>query len=94
MEFTQKELEQTIQNYTVSISPLVLKQFPVKEKRKYMLLTIIAPCFDAVKQYTESEVNDLLKPIYHDFATLRRYLIDYGFLTRTPDCKTYWVIKA
>jgi len=26
-----------------------------------------------------------------DHATLRRYLIEYGFLERTQDCGTYWV---
>ncbi|MBJ6950597.1 DUF2087 domain-containing protein, partial [Vibrio cholerae] len=28
---------------------------------------------------------------YPDFVTLRRYLIEYGFLDRTDDGSQYWV---
>lgn len=37
------------------------------------------------------EVNEILKAIYSDFAILRRYLIDYGFMERSRDCTKYWV---
>ena len=35
--------------------------------------------------------NSVLKLIYEDYATIRRYLIEYGFMERTNDCKEYWV---
>ncbi|NQM37693.1 DUF2087 domain-containing protein [Streptococcus suis] len=32
--------------------------------------------------FTEKEVNGFLAEIYDDYAILRRYLIDYGYLSR------------
>lgn len=26
-----------------------------------------------------------------DYVTIRRYLIEYGFMERTNDCKEYWI---
>ena len=34
---------------------------------------------------------EILKRIYEDNATIRRYLIEYGFLDRSKDCSKYWV---
>ena len=32
--------------------------------------------------FTEKEVNAFLAEIYDDYAILRRYLVDYGYLSR------------
>ncbi|HFI0280778.1 TPA: DUF2087 domain-containing protein, partial [Streptococcus suis] len=32
--------------------------------------------------FTEKEINSILKMYYDDYAILRRYLVDYGFLAR------------
>lgn len=92
MEFTQQEFEKTIQNYTLSTNPIVLKQFPVKEKRKFILLTLIVKSFEHNVIYSEKQINEILKPIYHDFATIRRYLVDYKFLNRNATGESYWLI--
>lgn len=46
------------------------------------------------KKYAEKEINHILKKCFPgqfvDFVSLRRKLIDTGFLRRTPDCKEYW----
>lgn len=68
-----------------------LAEFPKKEKRKIAILRHIAGRFAAGRQYTEKEVNALLEPIFPDYATLRRYLIAYGFLDRYDDCSYYWL---
>ena len=34
------------------------------------------------RSYPESEVNDLLREAHEDVATLRRELVDYGFMVR------------
>lgn len=47
--------------------------------------------FKQGKIYSEKEVNRILKRIYEDNATLRRALIEYGFMERSNDCKSYWV---
>lgn len=68
-----------------------LKEFPAKEKKKIVVLRKIANNFTQDKRYSEIEVNRLLERIYDDYATLRRELIEYGFMDRTKDCSQYWV---
>jgi hypothetical protein len=66
-----------------------MREFPVREKRKIIALREIAGRFEKGREYTEKEVNALIA--YRDFATVRRYLIEYGFLERSQDCSRYWV---
>lgn len=68
-----------------------LTSYPHKEKRKYVVLRHLLHFFDLQKNYTEKEINAVLKPIYKDYVLLRRNLIEYGFLDRTPDGSAYWV---
>ena len=49
----------------------------------------VAQAFEPGRRYPESEVNEILKALYDDHATLRRYLIDEDLMSRTPD-GTYW----
>ncbi len=88
---TALDLEEVKASCFVSLSPLKLKTFPKKEKRKYLCLFPIMDVFEAKRTYTESEVNALLEAIYEDYCILRRYLVDYGFIKRTKDGKAYWV---
>ncbi|WP_430609820.1 DUF2087 domain-containing protein [Enterococcus sp. DIV0876] len=67
-----------------------IKQFPSKEKRKLVVLSVLADRFDSEKNYSEAAVNDILKQSITDYVTVRRYLIEYGFMKRTNDGKTYW----
>ncbi|MGX7352828.1 transcriptional regulator [Enterococcus canis] len=67
-----------------------VQQFPSKEKRKIIILSEFSQDFDPQKNYSEKAVNDILKRRIADFATVRRYLIEYGFLKRTKDGQTYW----
>ncbi|HCE12905.1 MAG TPA: LytTR family transcriptional regulator, partial [Enterococcus sp.] len=67
-----------------------IKQFPSKEKRKLVVLGVLAERFDSGKNYSEAAVNDILKQAISDYVTVRRYLIEYGFMKRTNDGKTYW----
>lgn len=69
-----------------------LASFPRKEKRKIAILRHIAAYFEAGIKYTEKEVNEVLRQFWNDdYVTLRRYLIEYGYLDRTDDCRQYWV---
>ena len=74
-----------------SLSPPVLKTFDVKEKNKLLILRTIVRQFENGRRYTEKEVNAILKPIYPDFASVRRALIDYRLMARESDCSEYWV---
>ncbi|WP_170238962.1 DUF2087 domain-containing protein [Streptococcus suis] len=43
--------------------------------------------------FTEKEVNAFLAEIYDDFAILRRYLVDYGYLTRDDYGREYKIAE-
>ena len=72
-----------------SFSPLRLRAFPRKEKKKIVVLRRIAQEFAPGEAYTEKQVSAVLRDVYPDFATLRRYLIEYGFMKRSPDGSRY-----
>ena len=68
-----------------------LTAFPAKRKMKIYCLFYLAEKFEAGKDYTERQVNDLLLS-WHTFAdpaTLRRELYEYHFLDRSRDGKIY-----
>ena len=88
---TEKERLQTLETALESLEPLKLKIFPKKEKKKIVILNEIVKQFVKGQKYKESEVNQILKEIFDDFVTLRRYLIDYGYMDGTNDGKEYWL---
>ncbi|HEX3021428.1 MAG TPA: DUF2087 domain-containing protein [Lachnospiraceae bacterium] len=88
---TNDENEKIINLVFESLKPLKMKEFPPREKKKIVALRVIASQFEKGKRYKESEVNATLKSIYSDYPTLRRYLLEYGFMDRTRDCKEYWL---
>lgn len=71
----------------------VLITMPSKQSGKLLVMEEIVNRFEESKVYTEREINELLKPVYADFALIRRYLIDFKLLSRSKDGKEYWVTK-
>ena len=90
-EKAKQERLRILENFFSSFNPLVLKTFSPKEKNKVVILTKIAEQFEKGKTYSEKEINQILKPIYEDYMTLRRYLIMYGFMERAKDGSKYWL---
>ncbi|UJF35832.1 DUF2087 domain-containing protein [Paenibacillus hexagrammi] len=88
---THDESEKVIGKYFPEGPQGALKSFPLKEKNKLVILRELVKRFSSERKYTEKEVNEVLKQIFHDHVTLRRYLIEYGFLDRLPDGSEYWV---
>ncbi len=88
---TEKEMAEILENSFYSLIPLKLKIFPRKEKKKIIILKKISEQLEPKKRYTEVELNFILKSIYEDYAVIRRYLVDYGFLERTKDSTEYWL---
>ena len=86
---TDKEKQNVIKNYFTPEG--ALKTYPSKEKRKIIVLEEITKNFKRGKIYSEKEVNRVLSRIFEDYVTIRRALIEYGFLKRTDDCSKYWV---
>lgn len=88
---TKAEEDKILASVFESLQPLKLKVFSPKEKKKIVILRKIASQFEKGRKYSEKEVNSILKTIHDDCSTVRRYLIEYGFMERTNDCKEYWV---
>lgn len=76
-----------------------LLTFPKSRDDRMLVLGHIADLFEINRRYTEKEVNTQLSKLHPDYAALRRYLVDYGFLAResvTKDNRTimfYWRIN-
>ena len=87
---TEEENRKILENVFSSLEPLRLKVFSKKEKKKIVILRQVAAQFEEGRAYTEREVNAILQAIWEDYATLRRYLVEYGYLERTPDGARYW----
>jgi len=68
-----------------------ISSLPIKEKKRIAILRHLITFFDPNRKYTEKQVNEMLKRFYHDYVMLRRNLIEYGFMDRTPDGSSYWI---
>ncbi len=87
-DITQTEREKVIKNYFIDSK---LKMIPAREKKKIIVLQEIVKTFEKNRKYKREELNSILKDIYSDYASLRRYLIEYGFMERTSDGREYWL---
>jgi len=69
-----------------------IKQLPSKGMVKQEILAYLATQFKFDIDYTEKEVNEIIKTwhTFGDYFLLRRELIDYQFLCRTSDGSRYW----
>lgn len=69
-----------------------LTRLPSKRPKLMVILRWLATHFEADRLYSEREVNACLKAIYeHDFVSLRRDLVDFGYLRRERDGTKYWL---
>ena len=62
---------------------------PARRAVRLLLLDEVAQAFEPGRRYDEAAVNEVLRALYDDHATLRRYLVDEDLMSRTPD-GTYW----
>ena len=86
---TEAEKQKILSTYFDEVGKL--KNYPAKEKRKIIVLSHISTLFKKGRFYSELEVNRTLKRIYEDHVTLRRALIEYGFMDRVDGGKQYWI---
>lgn len=59
-----------------------LKSIPAQRKQRVFVLQKLLERFEAGRKYPEREVNEILLTAHEDYATLRRELVDYGFMVR------------
>jgi hypothetical protein len=88
---TIDEVEKVLKKYFPNGTDGTLSTFTLKEKHKLVVLREISKRFRSERMYTEKEVNEILLSAFDDYVTLRRYLIEYGFLDRKPDGSQYWL---
>ncbi len=65
-----------------------LTEIPAKESKRRIVLERVAVEFEPGVRYDEKEVNVIVGRFFNDYAALRRYLVDGGFLSR--DHGEYW----
>jgi hypothetical protein len=65
-----------------------LLSIPTQHAKRLVILDYIARSFEPGVRYPEPEVNAVLGAMHDDYAALRRYLVDAGFLARDPG--VYW----
>lgn len=85
----QQERDKVLKTYFKNGLEGEMTIIPSKEKKKIIILQHIVKRFEAGKIYTEKEVNDILKTVHADFVSLRRHLIEYGFMMRNDDGSEY-----
>ncbi|WP_408639121.1 DUF2087 domain-containing protein [Nocardiopsis endophytica] len=61
---------------------------PVQRAKRMVVLDHVARAFEPGVRYSEPEVNAVLRAFHSDHASLRRALVDEGFLDR--DSARYW----
>ena len=65
-----------------------LKALPVKRRKLLIVLESFAARFEPGRVYHEKEVNAVIMKAFDDYCTIRRDLVDYGFMAR--DGSGYW----
>ncbi len=65
-----------------------LTSIPSQRSKRRVVLERLAQEFEVGTRYPEKHVNLMLQKFHADYAALRRYLVDEGFLTRADG--VYW----
>lgn len=88
------DVERVLKSYLKKGSDRYFRELPVRYQYKLMVCAYIVDFIDADKTYTEKEINNVLKEFHSDYATLRRYLVDFSFIGRHRDGSLYWINKS
>lgn len=70
-----------------------IKQVPLQPAKLRPILEYLIPFFEFETNYTEKEVNTILRRFNEDTAGLRRDLVDAGLLARESDGSRYWRVN-
>ena len=64
---------------------------PKKFGQRLSVVAYVGQFFESDRVYTELEINDIIrsKIAFSDYVLVRRELVDFGFLTRSADCREY-----
>ena len=78
--------ERVLQNFLTPDGRLTT--IPSKHSKLMVVLDHLAQVFEPGQTYREAEVNEALQRFHPDYAALRRYLVENGFLAREDS--VYW----
>ena len=67
-----------------------IKQIPLQSAKLRVILNYLIAAFEPSVNYTEKEVNAIIKRFNEDTAGLRRDLVDADLLARESDGSRYW----
>jgi hypothetical protein len=67
-----------------------IAHMPAARSKRLVVLDHVARVFEPGVRYPERDVNAMLGAFFDDYAALRRYLVDEGFLAR--EAGNYWRI--
>ena len=68
-----------------------LKTLPVKFRKRLLVQRVFARLFEPGKRFEEKEVNVRIGRMFPDYCTIRRELVDIGFMAR--DGGSYWRLQ-
>ncbi len=84
-----EEDRQVLREYTQNGK---LSLLPTKQKKLVVILHWLSTMFKPDVIYTEGEVNTIIREVYEeDYVSLRRDLIDMGYLRRERGGGNYWL---
>lgn len=65
-----------------------LEKLPAQHKKRLIVLEQFALRFEPGRRYSEQEVTGLIAPVFDDYCTIRRLMVDEGLVRREGAC--YW----
>jgi biotin operon repressor len=65
-----------------------LIRLPAQQKKRLIVLEEFRNRFVAGQSYPEHQVDDMIRPLFNDYCTVRRELIESGMMTRHNGCYT------
>ena len=65
-----------------------LEKLPAQHKKRLIVLEQFAARFEPERRYGEQEVTELIAPLFDDYCTIRRLLVDEGLIRRNE--AMYW----
>ncbi|MCX2748381.1 DUF2087 domain-containing protein [Arthrobacter sp. MI7-26] len=69
-----------------------IDRYPAREADRLELLALVAArILSSSERVAERELNERLAGLTDDVPMLRRRLVDYGVVNRTPDGSAYWL---
>ncbi len=68
-----------------------LTKIPDTEADEMVILRWLATKFQGGMRYNEKQINAMISEFYGDYASLRRNLVEYGFMRRERGGGDYWL---